>query len=167
MLSKKVDATLGAFWNYEGVDLAARPQDPVILRMDKLGVPTYNELILVARARGPRRGGRLAAAALPVGARRAGTRLLRDDPAVGVDALLKADKGLDRGLQTRRGRRRRCRSSSPPTPTKPFGWQDPADWAAYERWMRANKLLKRPPSRGAAADQRVPARARAGRATRP
>ena len=24
MLSKKVDATLGAFWNYEGVDLAAR-----------------------------------------------------------------------------------------------------------------------------------------------
>ena len=23
MLSKKVDATLGAFWNYEGVDLSA------------------------------------------------------------------------------------------------------------------------------------------------
>ena len=49
MISKKVDATLGAFWNYEGVDLAAARASPVILRMEKLGVPTYDELILVAR----------------------------------------------------------------------------------------------------------------------
>ena len=49
MLSKKVDATLGSFWNYEGVDLERRKRDPVILRMEKLGVPTYNELIFVAR----------------------------------------------------------------------------------------------------------------------
>ena len=49
MLSKKADATLGAFWNYEGVDLQRRKRKPVILRMEKLGVPTYNELIIVAR----------------------------------------------------------------------------------------------------------------------
>ncbi len=49
MLSDKVDATLGAFWNYEGVDLQRRNQKPVILRMEDLGVPVYNELILVAR----------------------------------------------------------------------------------------------------------------------
>ena len=29
---------------------------------------------------------------------------------------------------------------------KPWGWQEPVDWANYERWMRANGLLKRPPS---------------------
>ena len=52
MLSGKVDATLGAFWNYEGVDLAAaRPQDPVIQRMEELGVPTYAELVLRRAAR--------------------------------------------------------------------------------------------------------------------
>ena len=27
---------------------------------------------------------------------------------------------------------------------RPFGWQDPAQWRAYEQWMRANGLLKRP-----------------------
>ena len=51
MLSGKVDATLGAFWNYEGVDLERRGRDPVIQRMEELGVPTYAELVFVARRR--------------------------------------------------------------------------------------------------------------------
>ena len=29
---------------------------------------------------------------------------------------------------------------------KPWGWQEPVDWANYERWMRAEGLLTRPPS---------------------
>jgi putative hydroxymethylpyrimidine transport system substrate-binding protein len=49
MVSKKVDATLGAFWNYEGVDLARKGAKPVILRMERLGVPTYPELVFAAR----------------------------------------------------------------------------------------------------------------------
>ena len=49
MISGKVDATLGAFWNYEGVDLARRKRDPRIMRMEALGVPTYAELVFVAR----------------------------------------------------------------------------------------------------------------------
>ena len=61
-------------------------------------MPTYDELILVARrealdAAGASRLRRFLTATA------AGHRLLRDDPAAGVDALLKADKGLDRGLQ--------------------------------------------------------------------
>jgi putative hydroxymethylpyrimidine transport system substrate-binding protein len=50
MLSGRVDATLGSFWNYEGVELQRRGRNPTILRMEDLGVPTYNELIVVARA---------------------------------------------------------------------------------------------------------------------
>ena len=69
MLSKQVDATLGAFWNYEGVDLQRRDKNPEILRMEDLGVPTYNELIFVARRSDLGRGGRLAAAPLPAGHR--------------------------------------------------------------------------------------------------
>ena len=49
MLSRKVDATLGAFWNYEGTDLRRRGRKPTIMRMEKLGVPNYNELVFVAR----------------------------------------------------------------------------------------------------------------------
>jgi putative hydroxymethylpyrimidine transport system substrate-binding protein len=29
---------------------------------------------------------------------------------------------------------------------RPFGFQDPAEWATYERWMRDADLLKRPPA---------------------
>ena len=29
---------------------------------------------------------------------------------------------------------------------KPWGWQEPVDWANYERWMRAEGLLKQPPT---------------------
>jgi putative hydroxymethylpyrimidine transport system substrate-binding protein len=141
MVSKKVDATLGAFWNYEGVQLA--PRKPVILRMEDLGVPTYDELILVARresldAAGASRLRRF------ITATAAGHRLVRDDPSVGADALLKADKGLDRGLQEAA-----IKATIPvffPKPDEPWGWMEPVDWANYERWMRANGLLKRPPS---------------------
>ena len=144
MLSKKVDATLGAFWNYEGTDLERRNRKPVILRMETLGVPTYNELILVARrealdAAGASRLRRF------ISATAAGHRLLRDDPATGVDALLEADKGLDRELQTAVVEKT-LPVFFPKDAEKPWGWQEPVEWAAYERWMRANGLLKRAPS---------------------
>jgi putative hydroxymethylpyrimidine transport system substrate-binding protein len=144
MLSKKVDATLGSFWNYEGVDLERRKRNPVILRVDKLGVPTYNELIFVARrealdAAGASRLRRF------ISATAAGHRLLRDDPSTGVDALVKADKGLDPALQEA------VVDATlpvffPSDPEKPWGWQEPVEWAAYERWMRAEGLLTRPAS---------------------
>ena len=94
MISKRADASLGSFWNYEGVDLQRRDLDPMILRMEKIGVPTYDELIFVARrqdldAAGASRLRRFLSATA------AGHRLLRENPQAGVDALLKADKGLD------------------------------------------------------------------------
>ena len=100
MLSRKVDATLGAFWNYEGVDLRRAAASPTILRMEKLGVPTYNELIFVARREDLDAARRVEAAPLPARHRRAARSCCARDPAVGVDALLKADPGLDAGLQT-------------------------------------------------------------------
>jgi hypothetical protein len=50
MLSGKVDATLGAFWNVEGVELRQRRQRPWIAPVDRLGVPDYDELVLVANS---------------------------------------------------------------------------------------------------------------------
>ena len=29
---------------------------------------------------------------------------------------------------------------------EPYGWQDPAQWDAYGKWMQENGLLKRPPN---------------------
>ncbi len=142
MLSKQVDATLGAFWNYEGVDLDRRRRDPEILRMEDLGVPTYNELIFVARredldSQGASRLRRFLQAAAR------GHAALKDEPAVGIDALLEADGGLDRGLHAA------VVDATlpvffPEDASKPFGFQEEADWARYEEWMREAGLLTQP-----------------------
>ena len=99
MLSDKVDATLGAFWNYEGEDLERRGRDPQILRMEKLGVPTYDELVMVVRRKDLDEGfSSKLRRFLRATAR--GHQRLRENPETGVDALLKVDPGLERGLQT-------------------------------------------------------------------
>jgi putative hydroxymethylpyrimidine transport system substrate-binding protein len=142
MLSKKVDATLGAFWNYEGVDLQRRKRDPKILRMEDLGVPTYNELVFVSRRDSLDEDGASRLRRFLQATSR-GHRLLEREPAVGVDALLQADDGLDRGLQTA-AVRATLPVFFPEDEERPFGFQDPAEWDAYERWMRDNKLLTQP-----------------------
>ena len=142
MLSGKVDATLGSFWNYEGVDLARRGRKPKILRMEDLGVPTYNELVFAARRNeldedGASRLRRF----LQATAR--GHRLLERDPGAGVDALLEVDDGLDRGLQADVVEAT-LPVFFPEDEELPWGYQDPREWEAYERWMRERGLLKQP-----------------------
>ena len=39
---------LGGFLNVEGVDLEERGEDPRVVPVDELGIPTYDELVLVA-----------------------------------------------------------------------------------------------------------------------
>jgi putative hydroxymethylpyrimidine transport system substrate-binding protein len=147
MLSKKVDATLGAFWNYEGTDLKLRGRKPVILRMEQLGVPNYNELIFVARREYlDQDGASKVRRFLQATAR--GHQLVRDDPDAGVDAVLGADRGLERKLQAAV-----IEVTTPlffPDGEHTFGWQEPAEWDAYGRWMYENKLLERQPDAAAA-----------------
>ena len=49
MISGRVDATLGAFWNYEAIQLAQLHKHPNVIHMEQVGVPTYDELVLVVR----------------------------------------------------------------------------------------------------------------------
>jgi putative hydroxymethylpyrimidine transport system substrate-binding protein len=143
MLSDKVDATLGAFWNYEGEDLKRRGRHPKILRMEKLGVPTYDELVMVVRRKDLDEGfSSKLRRFLRATAR--GHQRLRANPESGVAALLKVDPGLERGLQTA------VVSATLPVffPTdkdKPFGYQEPSEWDAYGRWMFDSELLKKQP----------------------
>ena len=141
MLTKRVDATLGAFWNIEGVQLERIHKAPRILRMDKLGVPTYDELVVVARAQDVRTRGRtlrrfMRALAL-------GHDAVRDDPEAGVDALVKADRSLKRGL-LRAQVKATLPVFFPRDKDKPFGWQDPVAWRTYTQWMLDNDLLASP-----------------------
>jgi putative hydroxymethylpyrimidine transport system substrate-binding protein len=141
MLSGKVDATLGAFWNYEGTDLQRRGRNPVIQRMDKLGVPTYAELVFVVRRRDlDQRFGAKIRRFMQATAR--GYEALKQDPQAGLDGLLEADKGLDRGLQEAVVKAT-LPVFFPADPEQPFGYQDPKEWQRYADWMLDQGLIKR------------------------
>jgi putative hydroxymethylpyrimidine transport system substrate-binding protein len=148
MLSKKVDATLGGFWNYEGIQLARRHKHPKIIRVDQAGVPTYDELIVVAREATLRtRTGALQVRRF-MQATGAGYNAVRADPAAGVGPLMAAAPDLDRGLQLAS-----VKATLPaffPAGGKPFGWQDLNAWARYAKWMFDNRLLTQPPAVGRA-----------------
>jgi len=142
MLSGRVDATLGSFWNYEGVDLKRRGRDPKILRVDQLGVPTYAELVLAVRK--DRLDERYASKVRRfVQATARGHERLRDDPKAGIDALLSANEDLERGLQEAVVRAT-LPVFFPEDRSKPWGYQETERWRTYGVWMQQRGLLKRP-----------------------
>lgn len=141
MLSGRVDATLGAFWNVEGVQLEQQRKRPRILPVDRAGVPTYDELVLVARVDTVRENGSLIRRFIQ--ALQRGTRAAREDPAAGVDALLAAAPDLKRPF-ARASVKATLPALFPQDPSRPFGWQDVAQWSAYADWMVRNDLLRRP-----------------------
>ena len=141
LLTGKVDAVLGAFWNYEGVELRLKDKHPRIIRMDEAGVPTYNELVLVANADALEREGDKIRAF--IGALSRGVRDLRTDPDKATDALLEANPDLDPELQKASVEVTLPLFVAPPG--KPFGWQDPDEWEAFAAWMQEKNLLKNPP----------------------
>lgn len=139
MLSKRADATLGSFWNYEGVQLERSGRDPEILRMEKLGVPTYNELVVVVREEDARERGPVLRRFMQALAR--GHEALREDPSTGIRPLLRANPDLDRGLQAA------VVDATlpvffPEDEERPFGYQDTVAWQRYGRWMTEQGLLK-------------------------
>ena len=140
MLSKKVDATLGAFWNVEGVQLQRQRKDPSIIRLEQAGVPTYDELVIVARAQDLRdRGERVRRFMFALAK---GQETVRKNLSVGVDSLRKDNKDLDAGDTTAQ-----VKATIPaffPGGGKPFGYMNPVTWRAYGDWMLKNKLITQP-----------------------
>jgi putative hydroxymethylpyrimidine transport system substrate-binding protein len=151
LLTGKVDATLGGFWNYEGTDLELRGKKPRIIRMEQAGVPTYDELVLVANADALERDGDKIRAF--VGALSRGVRDLRANPDEAIEGLLEANPDLDPELQ------RAVVDVTLPLflapDGKPYGWQDPAEWDAFGAWMQENDLLEQPPDVRAAFDNEL------------
>jgi putative hydroxymethylpyrimidine transport system substrate-binding protein len=138
LVSGKVDAILGGFWNYEAIDLQQRGKKPKVIRMDDAGVPDYDELVFVANADALDRSGPLIRSFMT--ALRRGEIALRRDPAVGVNALVKANRDLDPKLQSAS-----VKATLPyfaPPARKPYGWQDPKKWAGFASWMQDRGLIK-------------------------
>ena len=141
MLSGRVSATLGAFWNYEGPQLERRRENVTIIPVDEAGVPTYNELVLVVREEDARKRGPVLRRLLQALTR--GHLALRKDPDPAIEALLKANPDLGEAHQ-RAVVEKTLPVFFPSDDDKPFGWQEPREWQAYGRWMLDNGLVERP-----------------------
>jgi putative hydroxymethylpyrimidine transport system substrate-binding protein len=145
MTSGQVDATLGGFWNYEGIQLRLKHKRPLLLPVDRLGVPRYNELIVVAREDEARHAGQDLRAFMQALTR--GQREVRADPAAAARLLLAANPSLEKRLQLE-SIKATLPASVPRESGKPYGWQSPKDWAAFSRWMLVHHLLAHDPGLG-------------------
>jgi len=141
MLSGRVDATLGSFWNYEAIQLAMLKKHPNVIHMEQVGVPTYNELVVVVRkdtiVNHPDVVRRF------VQALGRGYEAVRRNPQAAVANLVHASSGLDPKLQLA-SVEATLPAFFPSNPADPWGWQDPNQWNAYGEWMLKHQLISDP-----------------------
>jgi putative hydroxymethylpyrimidine transport system substrate-binding protein len=141
MLSGRVDATIGAYWNYEAIQLSMLHKHPNVIHMNQVGVPTYDELVVVVTkneiVNHPDVVRRF------VQALGRGYESVRRNPQQAVTNLVRASPGLDPKLQLA-SVKATLPYYFPSNPSNPWGWQNPTEWNAYGEWMLKNHLISDP-----------------------
>jgi putative hydroxymethylpyrimidine transport system substrate-binding protein len=145
LVGGSAQAMLGGFSNVEGVDLRERGKAPVVTPVDKLGVPTYDELVLVARRQSLEENPekfRLFLAALE-----RGTEAAVAQPGAATKAIAEANPDLEPKLTAAE-----VKATLPllgaRTEGQPYGYMDPEAWSTFTGWMRDNELIEQLPSAG-------------------
>jgi putative hydroxymethylpyrimidine transport system substrate-binding protein len=144
MLSGKVAATLGGFWNYEGIQLRLLHRDPLVIPINDAGVPTYNELVLVVRQDEAHTRGQDLRAFLQ--ALTQGEREVRANPAAAAKLIEEANPSLEPKLQLE-SIKQTLPAALPSVSGKPYGWQNQSAWEAFGAWMYDKGLLKTNPNK--------------------
>jgi putative hydroxymethylpyrimidine transport system substrate-binding protein len=146
VLSGKADAMLGGFRNIEGVSLEERGENPRVVPVDQLGIPAYDELVLVANeddvADDPE------AIRLFIAALERGTQDAVDDPQTATDAVLDAGDGLDPKLTAAE-----IEATLPllmPKTDDPFGYMDEAEWDEFAGFLADEGFIRARPAPGEA-----------------
>jgi putative hydroxymethylpyrimidine transport system substrate-binding protein len=132
-------AMLGGYSNVEGVDLRERGKAPVVTPVDQLGVPTYDELVLVTSRKkleeDPEKF-RLFLAAL-----QRGTEAAAENPGEATTAITEANPDLEPKLAAAEVKATLPLLSAR-TGDQPYGYMDPKQWEAFAGWMRDNGLIE-------------------------
>lgn len=142
LVSGSAQAMLGGYSNVEGVDLQQRGKEPVITPVDQLGVPTYDELVIVARRSTLEEEGERIR--LFVNSLRRGTEAAAADPKAATEAVLAANSSLEPKLVEAEVKATLPLLSAR-TPGKPYGWMNPEEWEAFAGWMRDEGLIEAQP----------------------
>jgi putative hydroxymethylpyrimidine transport system substrate-binding protein len=138
LVGGSAQAMLGGYSNVEGVDLRERGKAPVVTPVDKLGVPTYDELVFVAnrgRLEEDPEKFRLFLAAL-----QRGTEAAVENPGAATKAITEANPDLEPKLAAAE-----VEATLPllgaRTGDQPYGYMDPEEWETFAGWMRDNDLI--------------------------
>jgi putative hydroxymethylpyrimidine transport system substrate-binding protein len=142
VLSGRADAILGGFRNVEGVDLAERGRNPRVVPVDRLGIPTYDELVLVANSDRVAEDPELLR--LFVAALERGTRDAVADPQTATEAILAAGDGLDPEL-TRAEVRATLPLLAQRGGSSPYGYMDAREWERFAGFFADRGLISTRP----------------------
>jgi ABC-type nitrate/sulfonate/bicarbonate transport system substrate-binding protein len=131
----RVDAIFGGSWNVEGVELESLGLDPVIVRVQSLDVPGYEEVVLAARedrlAEDPKSIRKFIAAMAR------GTAAAIEDPEAAANAILEGTEEVSRSA-----------AEAEVEATLPLfsrsGHMDPELASRLAGWMHEEGLIKRP-----------------------
>jgi putative hydroxymethylpyrimidine transport system substrate-binding protein len=138
MISGSVDATIGAYWNYEAIQLAEKGRHPNVIRMNKVGVPNYDELVLVATKATLANKPNVIRDFVQAVAR--GYESARRDPEAAVQNLVRMNPGLDPKFEL--AAVKATLSSFFPTSAKaPWGYQNQTQWNHFGEWMLSEHLI--------------------------
>jgi putative hydroxymethylpyrimidine transport system substrate-binding protein len=145
ILSGRAEAMLGGFLNVEGVDLRLRGKQPTVIPVDRLGIPTYDELVLVANSDSlddEEENVRLFIAALE-----RGTKAAVANPEAATASVLDAGKGLNPKF-TAAEVRKTLPLLLPKGSERPYGYMDPAAWQRFAQFFADHGLIEALPSTG-------------------
>ncbi len=138
LASGSVDAVVDVYWNIEAVELAQEGLETDVIRLNEVGVPTYNELLIATSDSFAEENPDIVRRF--VGALVEGHRYALENPEAARDALLAANEELDPEV-----------AEETVALTVPLfgtaervGYQDPEEWRAYVDWAVENGVLPGP-----------------------
>lgn len=141
LVGGQVNAILGGYWNYEAVQLHQLGKKPTVLRMNQVGVPPYDELVLVTKTNLLEQHPDVLRRFVQAVAR--GYQAARADPTGAAADLVRLNPGLDQKLQLA-SVKATLPAFFPTGSGRPWGWQDQSQWNAYGRWMLSHHLITDP-----------------------
>ena len=144
LVGGSAQAMLGGYSNVEGVDLRERGKAPVITPVDELGVPTYDELVLVANRE--KLEAEPEAVRLFIAALARGTVAASERPNEATQAILEANDALEPKLTKAEVEATLPLLNPSVPPGQPFGFMNPGEWDTFAGWMRDNELIEALPT---------------------
>jgi putative hydroxymethylpyrimidine transport system substrate-binding protein len=137
ILSGRADAMLGGFKNVEGVDLQQRGKNPRVVPVDRLGIPTYDELVVVANSDDLDENSKQIK--LFLAALERATKDAESDPRGATRTILKANPDLDPKLTAAE-----VRATLPLLlPERgEFGYMDPGQWEKFAGLLYDEQVIE-------------------------